>query len=267
RELKQFFHREHAPADAAHRVRLEVREVRYQDGPDTPVSFQLRAGEIVGMAGLVGAGRTELAEALFGVRRIAAGDVLIDGQPVTVRHPRQAIAAGLLLAPEDRRHHGLILEDSVKHNISLPSLIRLSLMRLVARRRETELAEQMCERLRVRTPSLRQQVGLLSGGNQQKVVLGRWLARKPSVLILDEPTRGVDVGAKSEIYALMDELARNGVAILMISSDLEEVLGVSDRVLVLHEGRLAGELSRGELSEEAIMHLATGGGHEAGRRV
>jgi ribose transport system ATP-binding protein len=267
RELKQFFHREHAPRGEARPARLEVRDLRFQDGPATPVSFQLRGGEVVGMAGLVGAGRTELAEALFGVRRIVAGDVLIDGQPVVVRHPRQAIAAGLLLAPEDRRHHGLILEDSVKHNISLPSLIRLSLMRLVARRRETELAEQMCERLRVRTPSLRQQVGLLSGGNQQKVVLGRWLARKPSVLILDEPTRGVDVGAKSEIYALMDELARDGVAILMISSDLEEVLGVSDRVLVLHEGRLAGELPRSELSEEAIMHLATGGGHEASRRV
>jgi ribose transport system ATP-binding protein len=259
RELKQFFHREHAARGEARPPRLEVRDLRFQDGPATPVSFQLRGGEVVGMAGLVGAGRTELAEALFGVRRIVAGDVLIDGRRVVVRHPRQAIAVGLLLAPEDRRHHGLILEDSVKHNISLPSLIRLSLLRLVARRRETELAEQMCERLRVRTPSLRQTVGLLSGGNQQKVVLGRWLARKPSVLILDEPTRGVDVGAKSEIYALMDELARDGVAILMISSDLEEVLGVSDRVLVLHEGRLAGELSRGELSEEAIMHLATGG--------
>jgi ribose transport system ATP-binding protein len=259
RDLKQFFHREHRAPEEERQARLEVRDLRYQGGPATPVSFQVRGGEIVGMAGLVGAGRTELAEALFGIRRVVAGEVLIDGSPVDLRHPRQAIAAGLLLAPEDRRHNGLVLDESVKHNISLPSLNRLSFLRLVARGRETELAQEMCDKLRVRTPSLSQPVGLLSGGNQQKVVLGRWLARQPRVLILDEPTRGVDVGAKSEIYALMDQLARDGVAILMISSDLEEVLGVSDRVLVLHEGRLAGELTRAELSEEAIMHLATGG--------
>jgi ribose transport system ATP-binding protein len=152
-----------------------------------------------------------------------------------------------------------VLEASVQENIALPNLDTLSWLRLVASRRETELARSMCQRLTVRTPSLRQPVGLLSGGNQQKVVLGKWLARRPKVLILDEPTRGIDVGAKSEIYALMTELAEEGVAILMISSDMEEVLGMSDRVLVLYQGQLAGELPRAGLSEEAVMHLATGG--------
>jgi ribose transport system ATP-binding protein len=223
------------------------------------VSFAVRGGEIVGMAGLVGAGRTELAEALFGLRPLVRGEVRLDGRPLSIRSPSDAIAAGLLLVPEDRRKYGLVLEESVQHNLGLPNLDRLSWLRLVKLKRETELARRLCERLRVRTPRLSQPVGLLSGGNQQKVVLGKWLARQPSVLILDEPTRGVDVGAKSEIYGLMDELAGAGIAIVMISSDLEEVLGMSDRVLVLHEGRLAGELPRAALSEQAIMHLATGG--------
>jgi ribose transport system ATP-binding protein len=238
---------------------LEVRQLRFAGGPDTPVSLQVGGGEVVGLAGLVGAGRTELAEALFGLRRRIAGEVRIDGAAVRVAHPRQAIAAGLLLVPEDRRYHGLILDDSVRRNIGLPNLDRLSLLRLVAGRREAELATRTCQRLRVRTPGIGQPVGLLSGGNQQKVVLGKWLARQPRVLLLDEPTRGVDVGARAEIYALMDDLAAAGVAILMISSDLEEVLGLSDRVLVLHQGRLAGELARDQLSEQAVMHLATGG--------
>jgi ribose transport system ATP-binding protein len=224
------------------------------------VSFSVRAGEIVGVAGLVGAGRTELAEALFGLRPITSGDVLLNGRPVRIRSPRSAIRHGLLLAPEDRRLHGLILPDSVEHNLSLPNLDLLSTLRLVLRRREASLAQRLVDRLRVRTPTVAKPVGLLSGGNQQKVALGKWLARSPTVLILDEPTRGVDVGARGEIYALMDQLAGDGVAILMISSDLEEVLGMSDRVLVLHEGRLAGELPRERLSEEAVMHLATGGG-------
>ncbi len=259
RDLKQFFHREHAAASAGRPVRLEILEVRYAGGPASPVSFRVHAGEIVGMAGLVGAGRTELSEALFGLRRIESGAVRLDGRPVSLRSPAEAVAAGLLLVPEDRRHHGLVLEASVQHNFGLPNLDRLSVLRLVLPRREAALGRRECDRLRVRTPRLSQPVGLLSGGNQQKVVLGKWLARRPRVLILDEPTRGVDVGAKSEIYALMDELAAAGVAVVMISSDLEEVLGMSDRVLVLHEGRLAGELSRADLSEEAVMHLATGG--------
>jgi ribose transport system ATP-binding protein len=258
RDLRQFYQRQHSTAGQGP-VRLELRGVRYAGGPAEPISFRVRGGEVVGLAGLVGAGRTELAEALFGVRPLVAGEVLLDGRRAAVRHPTQAIAAGLLLAPEDRRQHGLVLEESVKHNLSLPSLDRLNWLRLVRPWREAELARSLVGKLRVRTPHLGQPVGLLSGGNQQKVVLGKWLARDPRVLILDEPTRGVDVGAKAEIYALMDQLAGAGVAVVMISSDLEEVLGMSDRVLVLHEGRLAGELPRAGLSEQAVMHLATGG--------
>lgn len=280
RDLQQFFKRQHAPPSDG-QPRLEVRDLRWsgmlsrphtaQDiVPETAgaakawhaaegISLVVRAGEIVGMAGLVGAGRTELAEALFGVRPVLSGQVLLDGQAVTIRHPRQAIAAGLVLVPEDRRLHGLVLEDTVRHNVSLPNLGKVSTLGLIMPARETALTVEARDRLQVRTPSLEQVVGLLSGGNQQKVVLGKWLARQPRVLIFDEPTRGIDVGAKSEIYALMDRLAGEGAAILMISSDLEELLGMSDRVLVLHQGRLAGELTRAELSEEAIMHLATGG--------
>jgi ribose transport system ATP-binding protein len=208
----------------------------------------------------MGAGRTELAETLFGIRRRLSGEILLDGRPVEVRRPSAAVDGGLFLVPEDRRHHGLVLEESARDNLALPNYDRLSTLRLVSRRGEAKLARETIQRLAIRTPGPGQIVGLLSGGNQQKVVLGKWLARRPAVLLCDEPTRGVDVGAKSEIYALLDRLACEGVAILMISSDLEEVLGMSDRVLVLHEGHLAGELPRGGLSEEAIMHLATGGG-------
>ena len=259
RDLVQFFHKQDHGHDPSLPPRLEVRDFRYAGGPSSGVSFAVRAGEVVGLAGLVGAGRTELAEALFGVRRAAAGQVLLDGQPAAIRAPRQAVDLGLLLVPEDRRYHGLLLEESVQHNIGLPNFDQLSWLRLVSRHKESALAERMCELLHVRTPSIRQQVGLLSGGNQQKVVLGKWLARQPRVLLLDEPTRGIDVGAKSEIYALMDQLAGQGVGILMISSDLEEVIGMSDRVLVMHQGRIAGELPRAALTEEGIMNLATGG--------
>jgi ribose transport system ATP-binding protein len=259
RDLQQFFHKQDRTIPANAVPRLEVKGVRYVRGPSTPVSFEVHAGEIVGMAGLVGAGRTELAEAIFGLRRLAAGEVRLDGRPVAIRHPSDAVNAGLVLAPEDRRYHGLILEDSVQHNIGLANLDRLSYLRLVARGREAEMARSASKQLAVKTPSIRQPVGLLSGGNQQKVVLGKWLARTPRLLILDEPTRGIDVGAKSEIYALMEKLAGEGMAILMISSDLEEVLNMSDRVLVMHEGRLAGELPRARLSEQAVMNLATGG--------
>jgi ribose transport system ATP-binding protein len=265
RELQQFFQRKHQPTAERIVPRLELRQLSYLGSPSNrggvspPISLALKPGEIVGMAGLVGAGRTELAEAVFGIRRIVSGTVFLDGQPVAIRHPSQAVELGLALVPEDRRLHGLVLEASVQHNICLPNLDRLNVLRLVAGGRERVMANDLCQRLNVRTPSLAQPVGLLSGGNQQKVVLSKWLARRPRVLLFDEPTRGIDVGAKSEIYALMDQLADQGVAILMISSDLEEILGMSDRVLVLHEGRLAGELPRAAMTEESIMHLATGG--------
>jgi ribose transport system ATP-binding protein len=238
---------------------LQVDGLRWSVNQQEPIDFTLRAGEVVGMAGLMGAGRTELAETLFGVRPMLSGSVAVDGRPLTIRSPADAIAAGIYLVPEDRRFHGLVLPASVRDNISLPSLDRLSRLGIVARDRERELAQRMCTQLNVRTPNTSQNVGLLSGGNQQKVVLAKWLCRSPRILLLDEPTRGVDVGAKSEIYALMDQLAAAGMAVLMISSDLEEVLGMSDRVLVMHEGRLAGDLPRAGVSEEAIMRLATGG--------
>src|SRR5262249_45843794 len=221
-------------------------------GREAAVSFSLRGGEIGGMAGLVGAGRTELAEALFGLRPIVAGQVLLDGQPATSRHPSDAVEAGLLMAPEDRRLNGLVLEKSVGFNLSLPNLDMLTAAGLVSARRERTTSRDLCDRLRIKTPSIDQPVALLSRGNHQKVVVGKWLAGKPRVLILDEPTRGVDVGARSEIYGLMDKLAGQGVALLMISSELEEILGMSDRVLVLHEGTLAGELTRDGLTEEAV---------------
>jgi ribose transport system ATP-binding protein len=261
RDLKGFYPRtargvrEGAPA-------LEVRKLTYSGGPSVSVSFTIRGGEIVGMAGLVGAGRTELAEAFFGLRAITSGEVLVDGKPVRIHHPSDAVAAGLLMAPEDRRLNGLVLEKSVGFNLSLPNLEQFSTAGLVSSFRERSSSRELCDRLRVKTPSVYQTVGLLSGGNQQKVVLGKWLARTPRVLILDEPTRGVDVGSRSEIYALMDRLAADGVAIWMISSDLEEILGMSDRVLVLHEGRITGELSRSQLTEEAVMRLATGAAGE-----
>jgi ribose transport system ATP-binding protein len=258
RDLRQFYpHRR--PEAGAGPVRLSVRGLTFAGGAAEPISFEVRGGEVVGLAGLVGAGRTELAEALFGLRRVSGGEVLLDGRPLKVGHPRAAVEAGLLLVPEDRRRHGLVLEESVRANLALPNLDRLSVLGWLAAGREAALARAQMEQLHVRASGPGQPASQLSGGNQQKVVLGKWLARRPRVLILDEPTRGVDVGARSEIYLLMDQLAAEGAALLMISSDLEEVLGMSDRVLVLHRGRLAGELSRAQLSEEAVMQLATGG--------
>jgi ribose transport system ATP-binding protein len=259
RELKQFYERHHPVEPSRRPPVLEVRDLRWQAG-QLPINFTIFPGEIVGMAGLIGSGRTELAETIFGVRHRVNGQVLLDGDVVTIRRPAQAIEAGIFLIPEDRRLQGLILSDTIKHNISLPSLEQVSFLGLIRGQREHELAESMVERLRVRTPGVDQTVGLLSGGNQQKVVLAKWLTRTARAIIFDEPTRGIDVGAKKEIYALMDQLARTGLGILMISSDLEEVLGISDRVLVMHEGRLAGQVPRGELSEMAIMNLATGKG-------
>jgi ribose transport system ATP-binding protein len=258
RELKQFFQRHRSEGENPGAAVVRVEGVRWSE-QQRGIDFAIGPGEIVGMAGLMGAGRTELAETLFGVRRMLAGSVTIDGRPIRIRTPVDAIRAGIYLIPEDRRALGLILADSVKHNISLASLPGLSKFGLVQLGKEEQLARAMCERFSIRTPGTAQLVGNLSGGNQQKVVLAKWLHRTPRLLILDEPTRGIDVGAKSEIYALMDRLAHEGAAVLMISSDLEEILGMSDRVLVVHQGELAGALPRAGLSEETIMHLATGG--------
>jgi ribose transport system ATP-binding protein len=256
RDLSQFYaHTPHKPGA----VVLEVEGLRTEAWPDEPLDFQLRAGEIVGVAGLVGAGRTEMLRALFGVDRRAGGTVRVGGQPLRLETPHDAIRAGIALVPEDRKQQGLVLEMAVRENIGLAGLLRNrlagGLLNFAIERQDTA---EMIRKLKIKTPHAEQVVQYLSGGNQQKVVLGKWLALAPRVLLLDEPTRGIDIGAKQDIYSLMEELAARGVAILFVSSEMEEVLGMSDRTLVLHEGRLAGELRRDQLSEEAVMHLATG---------
>ena len=239
-------------------VLLEIDGLRTALWPAHEVSLRLCAGEILGVAGLVGAGRTELARALFGIDRPLAGTVRLNGRTLPPGDPRAAIRAGLALAPEDRKEQGLLLDLSIRENIALPGLDRLSRGPFVNEPAVTALAEDMRGRLGIRTVSVEKTAGQLSGGNQQKIVIARWLALSPAVFILDEPTRGVDVGAKREIYRVIESLAASGAAVLMISSDLEEILRLSHRVLVLHEGRAAGELARRDLTEEAVMRLATG---------
>ncbi len=237
---------------------LSVRGLRTAVWPQHQVSFDLRAGEITGMAGLVGAGRSEIARALFGLDRPVAGSVSINGATLIPGNPRAAIAAGIAFAPEDRKEQGLILEMAIRDNIALAGLSRLSRAGFINERAVSEQAEQMRQRLSIRMTDIHKPAGHLSVGNQQKIVLAKWLALQPAVFLLDEPTRGVDVGSKREIYEVIESLAAQGAAVLMVSSDLEEVLRLSDRVLVLHEGRLAGELSHARMSEEAVMSLATG---------
>lgn len=223
------------------------------------ISFSVRAGEIVGISGLMGAGRTEMAKALFGVMPIDSGSIWLNGKPVQIRKPMDAIRAGLALVTEDRKDEGLILSMSIRDNLDLTNLEAVSHLGVLNYAKEEELAKTMINSLRIKSSGSGQEVGSLSGGNQQKVVIGKWLATKPQVLILDEPTRGVDIGAKKEIYDLMNRLASEGVAILMISSELPEVLGMSDRVLVMREGKLTGHFNREEATQEKIMMCATGG--------
>jgi ribose transport system ATP-binding protein len=237
---------------------LVSKDIRTTTYPDCAVNFSLRRGEIVGLAGLVGSGRSELARTIFGIDRPLGGSVAIEGRPLTIQSPRDAIAHGIYLIPEDRKQSGLILEDDITSNISLPNLRKFTVAWLVDRGREEESAKQQSARLNIRAASVSSVVGTLSGGNQQKVVLAKWLAMSPNVMLFDEPTRGIDVGAKSEIYSLIRALSDAGVAVLMISSDMEEVIGVSDRILVMHEGRISGELERDQFSEHHIMQLAVG---------
>jgi ribose transport system ATP-binding protein len=259
RDISQFYpHEPHAPGE----VVLEVDRLRTAAHPRYELSFKLHAGEIVGVAGLVGAGRTEMLQTIFGVAPLVGGTIRVGGQPVRIRNPIDAIRSGIALVPEDRKQQGVILEMAVRENLSLPSLRRTQRAGFLDRASERKISAEMIEALNVKTPGDRQVVQYLSGGNQQKVVIGKWLAMSPRVLLLDEPTRGIDVGAKQEIYRLMEKLAKGGVAILFVSSELEEVLGMSDRTLVMHEGWITGQLKREELSEEAIMHFATGGTRE-----
>ena len=222
------------------------------------ISFTARAGEVVGLAGLVGAGRTEVVRAIFGADPVDAGRILIDGQEVTIRSPRDAIDHGIALLTEDRKGQGLILIFDVRENISLPVLDRLSRGQLTNEGRERELAAGFIDRLAIKASSQEQLALNLSGGTQQKVVLSKWLAAEARVIIFDEPTRGIDVGAKAEIYAIINELAAQGDTIIMVSSELPEILAMSDRVLVMQGGRIRGELSRAEATQERIMAFATG---------
>jgi ABC-type sugar transport system ATPase subunit len=221
----------------------------------------VRQGEILGIAGLMGAGRTELVSSLFGAwGKKEGGELRLDGHTITLEGTSQAIAAGLGLVSEDRKRYGLVLGMDVKENSTLASLRRLARLGVIDKNREIERAGHYARELRTKTPSLEQKVGNLSGGNQQKVVLAKWLLTSPKILFLDEPTRGIDVGAKVEIYDIMNDLVEQGVCVVMVSSELPEVLGMSDRVLVIHEGRLTGEFQRAEATQERIMRCATGGG-------
>jgi len=245
-------------ARAPGEIALKVVGVRTSTYPGQTVDLTLRSGEIVGMAGLVGAGRTELARAIFGIDPIYGGRFELAGQPFAPRNSSAAVDRGIFLVPEDRKGAGLLLDLPIAENISLPDLPTHTRNFIVARSSEIEVAETQRRNLGIKAPQITTRAANLSGGNQQKVVLGKWLAMKPKVMIFDEPTRGIDVGAKSEIYKLMRALADEGVAIMMISSDMEEVLGVSDKIAVMHEGRVSGELERAQFSEENILLLAIG---------
>jgi rhamnose transport system ATP-binding protein len=256
RELTELFPKEEAQIGAPV---LEVRGLA-REGVFRDVSFSLRRGEILGLAGLVGAGRTEVARAIFGIDPLDAGKIVRDGQSLRIRTPHEAMNAGLAFVPEDRQHQGLVLEMAIADNATLPFLRRLTRFGLVSRKRERRIADDYTRRLQVKAAGLDQPARALSGGNQQKVVLAKWLATDPQVLILDEPTRGIDIGTKAEVHRIISGLAAGGMAILLISSELPEILGMADRVLVMHEGRITGEFTRDEADQETIMRAATGQG-------
>ena len=238
-------------------VLLEARNLSRR-GRFSDISFQVRQGEIVGVAGLVGAGRSFVAQALFGIVGLDAGQILVDGRPVVIRSPRDAMAHGFAYVPEDRQHQGLLLPMSVTQNMTLPVLGQFARRGWLTSQKERAAALDYTERLRIVLRQVEQPVTELSGGNQQKVVLSKWLLTKPRIIILDEPTRGIDVGAKAEVHRLMGELASRGLGVLMISSELPEILAMSDRVLVMHEGRLVLELDKEQMTAERVMAAATG---------
>ena len=240
-------------------VLLDVRDLT-SHGVFSDISFQVRAGEIVALAGLVGAGRSEVIRAIFGVDRYDSGTVSVDGKQLRPHRPSDAIAAGLALVPEDRRQQGLVMELSVERNTTLARRWALSRFGLLWPGAERSDAEAWTKRLFVKANAVGDPVSTLSGGNQQKVVLAKWLATKPRVLLVDEPTRGIDVATKAEVHHLLSQLAADGVAVLMVSSELPEVLGMADRVLVMHEGRLVATMPRAAASEESVMFAATAQG-------
>ncbi|MDV6378760.1 sugar ABC transporter ATP-binding protein [Sporosarcina sp. GW1-11] len=255
RELgERFPKRTHAIGDVKLKVEGLGRDEFFEN-----VSFEVRKGEILGVAGLMGAGRTEVIQSIFGFKKPTAGEIFIDGEKVVIANPLQAKKLGIGYVTEDRKSEGLILDFSVQDNMSLTNFDRISKAGIIQRMKETSLYDTMSKRLSVRTSGPEQSVKSLSGGNQQKVVIAKWLGIEPDILFLDEPTRGVDVGAKKEIYSIINELAERGVAIVMISSELPEIIGMADRVLVMHEGHLMADLPKEEMTQERIMHFATGG--------
>ncbi|HEX8354899.1 MAG TPA: sugar ABC transporter ATP-binding protein [Pyrinomonadaceae bacterium] len=259
RDVESFYQR---PEGEKRPRYFEVESLRTARYPDKRVRFDVGRGEILGLAGLVGAGRSEVAQAVFGVDPAVEARLMLDSRPLVIRSPRDAIRYGVYLIPEDRRTAGLVTDMPIRENVTMPALRRYAPGGLISFEREREGSKDICGRLNVKAPSVEVRAGNLSGGNQQKVVLAKWLALEPKVLIFDEPTRGIDVGAKAEIYDLMRKLAESGVAIVMISSDMEEVINVSDRVAVMHEGLVTGVLERGDCTEENIMRLAVGGQDE-----
>jgi ribose transport system ATP-binding protein len=261
RELKVDYR---PPAMSGGETVLSVTGVRTTTYPTHQIDLDLQAGEILGLAGLVGAGRTELARVLFGIDRPQGGIMKLNGQDVHFATSADAVRAGVFLVPEDRKGAGLLLDLTIAQNITLPNLRAYARGNIVSEDAELEQAERSRRELDIRTANVSQRTASLSGGNQQKVVLAKWLAMKPKAIIFDEPTRGIDVGAKAEIYDLMRRLSDSGVAVLMISSDLEEVIGVSDRVAVMHEGQIEGILDRAQCSQENILRLAVGNPVEAG---
>jgi len=263
RDLYSFFSRSHhyAQKDLALEVCALSRPPHFED-----VNFKVYKGEVLGIYGLVGAGRTELAEAICGLASSHAGRILVNGTPTRIKSPRDAIASGIALVPEDRRTLGLIATMDLRKNLSLPVLGRLSALGFVRQRRETEMVEDSIRCLAIRAPAVSALVSTLSGGNQQKVVVGKWLNANPKILILDEPTKGIDVGAKAEIREIIDRLAGEGKAVILVSSELPEILGMSDRVLVMRQGHIVGEFARDEASDEILGACAAGlAANHAGR--
>lgn len=257
REISEQFSENKSRVDGEEALRVEGLTA---SGKFSDISFSVRRGEIVGLAGLVGAGRTELVETLFGAGEAEAGKVYLDGQAVTIKTPMDAVRHRLALVADDRKAKGLVLGGSVRFNITLAAPRKFARYGLFLNSaREKEVAKDLARELRLKPPNVEQQVMYLSGGGQQKVVLAKWLSADSTVFILDEPTRGIDVGSKAEIYDLIRRLAERGVAILLVSSELEEILHLSDRILVMHRGRIRGELPREEATEELTMQLATGG--------
>ena len=254
RDLDVLFPKTQAPVGE---VVLQVEQLS-REGVLHDISFSVRRGEIVALAGLVGAGRSEVARAIFGIDRRSAGVVTVRGQVLPNGSPLAAMAAGVALVPEDRRQQGLVMDLGIDRNVALASLARLSRFGLISRTRERDMAADWANRLQLKFGRLTNAVSTLSGGNQQKVVLSKWLARDPALLIIDEPTRGIDVGTKAEVHRILDGLVAGGLAVLMISSELPEVLGMADRILVMREGRITAELSRAEADEDQVMRAATG---------